>query len=176
MPSSISHGLVAVAVGGAMLPQPTARRCWVAGVLCAILLDLDAIGRPFGRGDVTFLGGHRAITHSLAFAVLLGAVVAWTTFRDPRWDQQRVRIAGFLITATALHGVLDAFASYGDGVTLLWPFSTERYSSPWQPLKGPNEIWWIWVPVVSVLMLLKRLKQSRKNERSLKTSTGTVLL
>lgn len=152
MPSSIGHALVAGAVGAVMAPAQTTRRYWIAGIACAIVLDIDAIGRPFGRGDVDFLGGHRALTHSVPFAVMLGMVVTATTLRAVRWNGERVRIMAYLVLATMLHGALDAFASYGEGVAFLLPFSATRFASPWQPLRALNEIWLVWLPTTLVIL------------------------
>ena len=74
MPSSIAHASVAVLlipVLGVNNVTP-----WLIGVtaVAATLPDLDAIGRPFGHGDVEWLGGHRAVTHSRAGRILIQPV------------------------------------------------------------------------------------------------------
>src|SRR5947207_10154757 len=69
MPSSIGHALVATAIGAPLAPAAPTRRYWIAGVLCAVLPDLDAVGHPFGWGDLGFLGGHRALSHSISFKI-----------------------------------------------------------------------------------------------------------
>jgi len=161
MPSSIGHALVATAIAAPLAPAAPTRRYWFAGVLCAVLPDLDAVGRPFGWGDLGFLGGHRALTHSIIFAVVIGLVVAQLGFRDVRWKGYRGRIIAYLVLATASHGALDAFAPYGDGVEFFSPFSAVRYAAPWRPLDLVNEIFWIWFPAVLTIVTVRRVRTSR---------------
>ena len=161
MPSSIGHALVATAIGSPLAPAAPTRRYWIAGVLCAVLPDLDAVGRPFGWGDLAFVGGHRALTHSIFFALVLGLVVAELAFRDVRWQGYRGRIIAYLVLATASHGALDVFAPYGDGVEFFSPFSAVRYAAAWRPLDLVNEILWIWFPAVLTIVIVRRLRTSR---------------
>ena len=151
MPSSIAHGLAAAALGAALYPAERARLYAVASA-GAVLLDLDAIGRPFGLGDVSWLGGHRALTHSLAFAAALAATVVVVGYRDSNWHGRRFGLWGYLALAFALHGVLDAFTTYGRGVMFLAPFSEQRFKSPWQPFQGIiAEIVAVWLPALAVI-------------------------
>ncbi len=161
MPSSIAHALAAGVVGAPLAPATATRRYWIAGMLCAVLPDVDAIGRPFGQGDLEFLGGHRALTHGLLFALALGTAGAWLVFRHSPANGSLKRVALYLVLATASHGFLDMFASYGDGVAVLFPFSVTRYSAPWQPLRGFNEVWWIWLPAIAVVIGARRLRRTR---------------
>jgi hypothetical protein len=56
MPSSVAHAFTALVIGAAIIPRPVPRRVRIAGVACAVLIDLDAIGRPFGYPDVAWVG------------------------------------------------------------------------------------------------------------------------
>lgn len=159
MPSSIAHALTALPVGAALLPTDIPRRVWIAGFACAVVPDIDAIGRPFGFGDLAFLGGHRALTHSLPFAIALSFVVVAFLCRHAAARKDCGRTTVLLVVATASHGLLDTLTAYGEGVTLLAPFSMQRYTAPWHPLNGLNEITWIWLPallVFGVVTLLRR--------------------
>ena len=169
MPSSIAHASVAV------LASPLLDARWrtprVIGLTAAAAAapDLDAIGRPFGYADVGFLGGHRALTHSVFAALVVGAIalafVARTTV--PR---DGVRIALFVFCVVASHGLLDAFTTYGDGVAIFAPFSWYRWKSPWQPFGGLwSEMLALWVP--AALMYVLWLKP-RLNRPSLSTDTS----
>jgi membrane-bound metal-dependent hydrolase YbcI (DUF457 family) len=77
-----------------------------------VLLDLDAIGRPFGSGDVAWLGGHRALTHSLTFAAALAIAGVAGACRGPQWQGRRLGAWAYLALAFALHGALDALTTY----------------------------------------------------------------
>jgi inner membrane protein len=128
--------MTAVAIGSVVAPRALPRGTWGVIAVLAVIPDLDAIGRPFGRGDVELLGGHRALTHSVTFTVAISLVVyAWLRRRgiaEPAsW---RLWLAIFL--GTASHAAMDAFTAYGDGIQFLAPWSTERFASPWRPLRG----------------------------------------
>ena len=109
--------------------------------------------------------GHRGLSHSLAFAAVVGVMAAW------KWGRGRARWALFLhfFVVTASHGFLDAFTNGGLGVAFFAPFSSTRYFFPWTPIPvSPigagfftardangafygirvlaSEFWWIWMP------------------------------
>jgi inner membrane protein len=154
MPSSLSHAMIAVAGGSAVAPRLLLRPFLIAGAICAVLPDLDAIGRPFVglRGDLEFLGGHRGFTHSLFFAALLGTAAACATLVSSRWRGYRVRFGIFIALCTASHGVLDTITSVGalrDGVQFLSPFSTHRYTISRHLVHGPfSELFYLFLPLV----------------------------
>src|SRR5437660_4473665 len=74
MPSVFSHAVVALALGPAFRRAGWPARLWWAGALCAVLPDADVVGIYAGvpLGSVF---GHRGLTHSLAFAAALAAVL-----------------------------------------------------------------------------------------------------
>lgn len=73
--------------------------------------------------------GHRGMTHSLLFAVLVGLVVALAL----RLRGQPVLLDAVLATlVVASHGVLDAMTTGGLGVEFFWPLDTRRYFLPWE--------------------------------------------
>lgn len=178
MPSSIAHAAAGLAVATAFRPDGASRRYWWAAGLCAVLPDLDALGRPFtgAGGDLSFLGGHRGFTHSIAFAVGLGAIVAWGLFRDERWRPSKFRLWLCFALATATHGVLDALNARGEGVTFFSPFSDTRIEFAWQPIDPHpaalaaggayarfysiigNELLWVIIPCALVMKLILRAR------------------
>jgi inner membrane protein len=152
MPSSIGHALVAVTVAAALRPRPTPRRLWLVAAACAVVPDLDAIGWPFGLPAIAWLGGHRALTHSLLFAAGLGALVGAIYTRAPEWRGSRLRLCGILAIATATHGILDALTTYGAGVTFFAPFWWMRFKFGWEPLTGVfAEVLFLWLPAMCIL-------------------------
>jgi inner membrane protein len=136
MASSWTHAAGAVAIAATIVPKSVPRRVWVVVALCAVLPDVDAIGRPFGGGDVTWLGGHRALTHSLLFAATLSALVNVTVLRLASGVQAKLVLWLALTLAIASHGALDSLTSYGEGIQFLAPFTDARYWSPWRLLGG----------------------------------------
>jgi inner membrane protein len=107
--------------------------------------------------------GHRGITHSLAFAAVLAALVVALGFRGPRWTGRRPTLWLLLFLATASHGVLDAMTNGGSGIAFFAPFDDTRYFFPWRPIpvspisldrflseRGlrvlQGEMLWVWLP------------------------------
>lgn len=129
MPTILSHALF-----GAALYAPFRHRlpprAAALGAFAAVVPDFDVAGFRFGiaYGDLL---GHRGLTHSLAFAVALGAfgAVAWSRARRSRFHAWL-----YLALATASHGLFDALTDGGLGVALLAPFTNERFFFPWQPI------------------------------------------
>ena len=152
--------MVAVAAGSAMAPRPLVRTFLIVGSLCAIVPDIDAIGRPFygHHGDLEFIGGHRGFTHSLTYAVLAGVLAMVATAPIPSWKGFRVRFGLFVALATAAHGALDAFTSIGattSPVQFFSPFSSRGYTAMWHPIRGPfSELILCLLPVLLVTRLI----------------------
>ena len=156
MPSSVAHGLTAVALGTLFYPAERAR-LYTAAAAGAVSLDIDAIGRPFGLGDLYWLGGHRALTHSLAFAAVLAALLVLAACRGAEWRGRRLAAWGYFALALAVHGALDALTTYGDGVMFLAPFSSWRYKAPWQPFHGIlPEVLAVWLPALAIVWYRRR--------------------
>ena len=124
--------------------------------------DIDVIGFRLGihYGDLL---GHRGLTHSLAFAVLLSiAVVRCAVPRGCQTVNRQVFLL-YLFVATASHGILDAMTNGGLGVAFFSPFLSTRYFFPFRPIQvSPlevgafftqrgvevlrSEVLWIWLP------------------------------
>ena len=136
MPTPISHAAVGFAVAAWSQRAPARRVCLVAAG-CAALPDIDLIGWPLHVSSGSPFG-HRAITHSLAFALAGALVAAALFFRDPQWTQRRTRIAFILALALASHACLDALSTYSLGVEFFAPFSQHRFRFPWTPLGDPT--------------------------------------
>ena len=133
MPSVFSHAAAGLALGSLFWRPGIPARVWMLGAICAALPDADAIGFRFGvaYGDVF---GHRGLTHSLAFAAALGAVVVLALPAHPT-PISRGELWLYLALATASHGVLDAFTNGGLGVAFFAPLDNTRYFFPVTPIE-----------------------------------------
>jgi inner membrane protein len=178
MPSSFTHAIAGAALASPLAKNPVPRRFWVAAAICGALPDIDLLwGRNVPSGSWP---AHRGVTHSLAFAVLLGAAATALCFRDPRFAPVRWRYMAALVLATASHGFLDSLAVYGSPVAFFFPFTTHRYLLPWrifgsQYVPWPrstfyrvlrvvkNEVLWVWLPslVLLVTTAVRRRLRSR---------------
>ena len=178
MATAFTHAFVAGSLAGLPRRSPERIRLVLAAAACGVLPDADvaafAVGIPYDHP-----WGHRGATHSLAFAIATGLVVAWFGFRRGRGDWRWLRIAGLLAVATASHGVLDAFTDAGLGIAFAWPFDDQRFFAPWRPLAtspigisrffdGPalailsNEFVWVGLPWTLFLMATAFLRRRER--------------
>jgi len=169
MPTVISHGVAAAAVAKVFTADCIPSRFWFLSIGCAMLPDIDVLGFAFGNryGDML---GHRGITHSLPFALIVGSLAAWLCLDTAtQLGRTWLVLLVYFFVVTASHGLLDAMTNGGLGVAFLAPFSTNRYFLPWQPIEvSPigldfffsaralavlwSEIKWIWIPSAVVIM------------------------
>jgi len=146
-------------------------------VVLAILPDLDVLGFyagiPYGHPL-----GHRGVTHSLAFALVLGFGSAAMSFRDVSMCGARgLRVALLCSLACASHGILDAITDAGLGVGFFLPFDDARYFFGWRPLRTSplsigafmsrnglailaNEAWYVGIPTAVAAALSLSLRQA----------------
>src|SRR2546423_11196159 len=107
MASAFTHAFFAAAMGKAYAAKRMPARFWFLAMLCAVLPDADvsafAFGIPYGS-----MFGHRGLTHSLAFALLLAVFVVALFFREAT---NKTTLAVFFFLATASHGALDALTN-----------------------------------------------------------------
>jgi inner membrane protein len=175
MPTVMSHSLAALAVGTAFAPQGMPARFWWLTATCAALPDLDVVSFAFGFRYSHVLG-HRGITHSFSFALVLAFAIVALCFREqPFLTARWWFLLCFFFAVTASHPLLDALTNGGLGVAFFAPFDNRRYFFPWRPIEvSPigvdsflsargaavmlSEIKWIWAPsaVLVVLGLVRR--------------------
>ena len=177
MPTIFSHSIAALAVGKAVAPPGMPTKFWVASAVCAALPDIDVVSFAFGvRYNEMF--GHRGITHSFSFALLLGVAVVLIFFRDvPLFSGRWFLLTVYFFVVTSSHALLDALTNGGLGVALLAPFTNDRYFFPWRPIQvSPigldaflsgrglevilSELKWIWAPS-AILVLLAEIVRRR---------------
>ncbi len=165
MPTVFTHPAVAIALYPWLRDRVGGRKALVAGGLLTALPDLDVIGFRLGIPYGHMLG-HRGLSHSLAFALVVGGVAALPLAR--RWVANPWALWLFFFLCLASHGVLDALTSGGKGVAFLAPFSNERFFFDSRPvLVSPiavdrflangrgldvllSELRWIWLPALSL--------------------------
>lgn len=138
--------------------------CGMAG---SVLPDLDVIAFRLGIPYAAEFG-HRGFSHSILFAL----IVALTGACLYRWFRTSFVVAFlFLFLSISSHGLLDTLTNGGLGIALFWPWSEHRYFMPYQPIEvAPlslsrffsdrgltvmlSELYWVWLPAVSVAMML----------------------
>ena len=135
MPTPITHAFVAVALGRTAAGGRPPLRFWLLLAALGALPDLDtftfALGIPYQS-----VWGHRGITHSLLFALVVSFVAAWLThgtfsaFFKTRW-----RLWAVLFGIMAAHPLADAMTNGGLGVAFFAPIDNTRYFLPWRPIQ-----------------------------------------
>jgi len=163
MPTVLSHPAVPLALGLALGPQLVSRRLLLAGVVASVLPDLDVVAFRVGIGYSHELG-HRGVSHSLAFALLL-AFLALALSRHLNTTRKAAFL--FVLVSAASHGLLDMLTNGGLGVAFLWPFTAERFFFSLHPIEasplslrrvfGPtgieifgSELLFVWLPCAIV--------------------------
>jgi len=130
VPTPVSHATVGYALGIWTQRGAPVRRVCVAAAACAALPDIDVLFSPFVA--------HRAITHSLTFAVVIALLATGMLFPGIKWREGRRRVALVLGIAMLSHSTLDALSHYSYGIEFFAPFSAQRYRFLWTPLGDPE--------------------------------------
>ena len=129
-----SLGHVAVGMAAARIDEEGHRPSWrstVAWSALSMLPDIDVIGFSLGvRYEDPW--GHRGVTHSFAFAVIVGVAAGLVACR---FQRPALRTALFAIAVLATHPILDTMTDGGLGCALFWPFDLTRYFAPWRPIQ-----------------------------------------
>jgi inner membrane protein len=135
MASAFGHGFAGAMLGKSFFTKKLPRRFWILSVACSILPDADALGHVLGV-PYQSVWGHRGITHSIFFAVLIGASVPRMFFKAQIASKQitLVRLAFYFFIVTLSHSVLDGLTNGGLGLAYFAPFDNSRYFLPWRPI------------------------------------------
>ncbi len=181
MPSIFSHAIFATVVGKACVFKPLPLQFWTLTSICAILPDADAIAFVVGI-PYNHMLGHRGLTHSIAFALLVGVVVGGFVFRSLANELGRWALMLYFALVTLSHPLLDAMTNGGLGVALFAPFSNVRYFLPWRPIEvSPiglgffseegiavlvSEMVWIWLPAVLLFLVSLAYRKMRRPNAS----------
>jgi inner membrane protein len=178
MASIFSHGIAAFTIGKVMILSKQPWKLWVLGIVCSMVPDADTIGFRF---DIPYqsMWGHRGISHSILFALLLAFLVMLTFYRNTQLSKKDWSILLlYFFLATVSHPILDAMTNGGLGVAFFAPFDNTRYFFPWRPIQvSPigakaffsaagwkvikSELIWIWVPSIVLITIGYVLKKYR---------------
>jgi membrane-bound metal-dependent hydrolase YbcI (DUF457 family) len=146
MPLPLAHSLIGATLVEALLPPHAAHRNrLIAFAAClAVLPDLDFLLVWLLHFDRDW---HRGFTHSIAFALGCGGLMAITA-----WGRHRTRQVVLCTLALASHGLVDALTTIdGRGVQLLWPVSLTRFKAE---ILAPTELGMPMDDVAQVLQYL----------------------
>jgi inner membrane protein len=133
MPSPLSHGTVALALGSLIPTSLLPRKWWLIGAICTFLPDVDVAAFRMGISYQHILG-HRGLTHSIFFAVVLALTVTGAALFTAKGRRLAPVLSLYLCACTLSHGMLDAFTNGGYGVAFWAPFSDQRFFFAWRPI------------------------------------------
>jgi inner membrane protein len=180
MPTSVSHGLVALVFGEIFIRSKTTK-FWILSFLCAAIADIDIITVFFDINPDSMIG-HRGFTHSLLFAVLFAFMVVHFGYRNfGLFSRDWWIFYTYFLALGISHIVLDAMTSGGQGIGFFIPFDSGRYLFQFRPIRvSPlrlmrfftsdgkriliSEMFWIWVPVALTFVTV-RFVRLRKNKK-----------
>lgn len=117
----LGHALVGASAAVALWPERTpagTRRAVAAGALLGMCPDADFV---LSRLRILGWGWHHGFTHSVAFAVLIGAGCAWAL------GLRSGRGVAACVAAVVSHPLLDYVVTESRGVALAWPVTDHRY-------------------------------------------------
>jgi inner membrane protein len=139
VPTIFGHAAVGLTLARLMPAYQRSPKAYALAAGCAMLPDIDMLTGAVG-GSLSFAHQwlqHRAITHSLVFALLTGLVVTVLAY-GIQWRHRFTQWWAYVllfVAATATHGLLDACTNGGRAIALLAPFTWETYFAPWRPLE-----------------------------------------
>jgi inner membrane protein len=129
--------------------------------------------------------GHRGLTHSITFALLIGLAVGVFAFGKRPNGPGKPHLVVYFTLVTLSHPLLDALTNGGRGVALLAPFSAERYFFPFRPIEASpigmqffsergvevlvSEVIWVWLPAPLIYLtarIYRTVKSDVKHERA----------
>lgn len=178
MASAFTHAFAAIAIGKTATDKKLPLSLWVAGAFCAVVPDADAIGY-FTGVPYDSVWGHRGISHSILFSVLLGALLAIWLSRKEGLKGHFWWLFAYLAICGISHGVLDAMTTGGKGVAFFAPFYDERFFFPFRFIKvSPmgvgrffsewglrviaSELLWVWLPGIVVVIVAQQIRRRTK--------------
>jgi inner membrane protein len=178
MATLYTHAVAGLGIARLYTARPMPWAYWGLAVLLPIIPDLDVLS-TYDYGTPL---GHRGITHSLLFALVLGMVAAGATCRRLRVRWWSLAFLFFLVIAS--HGLLDAMTTRSEGIPFFWPLAA-RYGNwglipvsdvgfelpdPRSSRALQSELLWIWLPtallvgVVTVYRSLRRPTSARDSD------------
>lgn len=168
MPTIITHAAVPLCLGLGLGSKVIPPRLLLTGLALAMLPDADVLSFKLGVAYGNAFG-HRGFTHSLLFAFAVPLLCIIVVRRNFRAGVLRCWL--FLTISLLSHSLLDSITTGGKGVGWLWPWSDERFFTPWQVIKvAPfalssyatpyghqvivSELLWVWLPGGALMGIL----------------------
>lgn len=126
MPTVFTHAVIGWTAADVALPPTRGHwRLRLCATVLPVLPDLDGLLLPWI--PYAHAWGHRGMTHSVAFALVLALIgTVYPSRREAGPGGHWLWTTLLLWAVTASHGVLDALTDGGLGIALLAPFDDRR--------------------------------------------------
>ena len=111
MASVFGHAILAGAVGSALKEELRKPKVFILGIICSIFPDADILAFRFGIPYEGFWG-HRGMTHSILFGLLLGLFVVLLFHWRSSLRNKSILSIYYSICAIS-HGILDGMTTGG---------------------------------------------------------------
>jgi len=135
MPTPFAHVWAAVAISPLFKNKSSFFKMLFLGMFCTVIPDADVLAFDFGI-PYGHLFGHRGITHSIFFSVLLGLLIVFIFYNNTfKNTKQWLPLFLFFFLCTFSHAFFDAMTNGGKGVAMFAPFYNERVFLPFRPVK-----------------------------------------
>ena len=134
MPTPFAHVWAAVALSPLFKNKSGFIKMLLLGMFCTVIPDADVLAFDFGI-PYEHLFGHRGITHSIFFSVLLGFLIVFIFYNKAFKNGQWWLLFLFFFLCTFSHTFFDAMTNGGEGVAMFAPFYNERIFLPFRPIK-----------------------------------------
>ena len=181
MPTFITHSVIAGSSAYGFNSGKETLKFWLLSIACSSVPDVDVIGYRWLYIPYYDFFGHRGFFHSPFFAALLSILIVCMFYRkEGIFSKQWWKYFFYFFILTASHGILDAMTNGGNGIALLSPINNNRYFLPWTPIEispltirrflSPrgvtvliNELIWIWVPCLLIVIFIKIKRKKHKS-------------
>ena len=179
MASVLGHAVAAIALGTSWPKSIRSGKFWFLGIVCAVLPDADVLAFAL---DIPYehFWGHRGFSHSLLFALLVGALFTLLFYRNHFLSLRGIGYIVFFFLCTASHSMLDAMTTGGLGVAFFSPWDDTRYFFPWTPIQvSPlgisnflsnrgskvllSELIWIGIPSIVYVGIITYLRRNQSD-------------
>jgi inner membrane protein len=170
MATIYTHAVLGLGLARVCVSRRTSWLFWALVAFLPVIPDLDA----FSTASYGSALGHRGITHSLPFALWVGALIASLTFR--RFGMNFWWLSGLFFVLIASHGVLDALTRGGMPIPFFWPWE-QRYGN-WGPIPVSDlafevpdprrsralrsELAWVWLPTGLIVAAVTTYRYLRR--------------
>lgn len=170
MATLYTHAVAGLGLAKVCAGRPMPWSYWTLATILPLLPDLDVFSTATYGSPL----GHRGVTHSLLFALVIGLVAA--SFLSRPFRGQWWWLAVLFSAIVASHGLLDAMTRGGGNIPFFWPLG--GWYGNWGPLRVSDiafdlpdprssrairsELLWVWLPTIVLVVFSVAYRRVRR--------------